>query len=284
MSAPNRRRFLTALAATVLAGVGVARYSVGVPARTLSPAARPVPAPLDRVGSVPVPPAPSSPGSPGAHIPLPGGGTLRKLPGHADLLALTVDDGVNTDVVRLYTQFAADTGMRLTYFVTGSYRSWTDNRAALRPLVDSGQIQLGNHTWSHPYLTTLSTTRIAEELSRNHQFLRKTYGVDATPYFRPPYGKHNATVDSVAADVGYTVPTLWSGSLADSTVVTEDYIVEMAHRYFTAQTIVIGHLNHLPVTHVYPRLLEIIRARNLRAVTLKDVFVSDRISAPAPVR
>jgi hypothetical protein len=47
----------------------------------------------------------------------------------------------------------------------------------------------------------------------------------------------------------------------------------MANRYFTAQSIVIGHLNHLPVTRVYPRLVEIIRARQLRTVTLNDVFL-----------
>ena len=65
-------------------------------------------------------------------VPLPGGGVLNKLPGDGNLLALTVDDGVNTDVVRLHTQFAKDTGVRLTYFVNGIYRSWTDNLALLR--------------------------------------------------------------------------------------------------------------------------------------------------------
>ena len=47
------------------------------------------------------------------------------------------------------------------------------------------------------------------------------------------------------------VTTLWSGSLADSTLITEDYIVKMAQAHFRPQKIVIGHLNHLPVTHVY---------------------------------
>ncbi len=176
-------------------------------------------------------------------------------------------------MVRLYTQFAQDTGVRLTYFVNGQYDSWTDNATLLRPLVDSGQIQLGNHTWSHPDLTTVSKSRIADELTKNHKFLKTTYGVDAAPYFRPPYGKHNATVDSVAADLGYTVPTLWYSSLSDSSLITEDYILQMANQYFTPQTIVIGHLNYLPVTHVYPQLVEIIRNRNLRTVTLNDVFV-----------
>jgi peptidoglycan/xylan/chitin deacetylase (PgdA/CDA1 family) len=210
-------------------------------------------------------------------IPLPYGGVLSKIPGQGNLRALTVDDGVNTDVVRLYTQFAKDAGVRLTFFVNRTYSSWTDNVALLRPLVESGQIQLGNHTWSHPDLTTVPKSRIAEELSRNDRFLKTTFGVDATPYFRPPYGKHNPTVDAVAADLGYTVATLWSGSLADSSQIAEDYIVNMASQYFTAQNIVIGHLNHRPVTHVYPQLIDIIRSRNLRTVTLHDIFLEPEI-------
>jgi peptidoglycan/xylan/chitin deacetylase (PgdA/CDA1 family) len=215
-----------------------------------------------------LPPPPLS-----ARIPLPGGGALTKIPGEGDLLALTLDDGVSSDVVRAYTQFAKDTGARLTYFVNGVYKSWTENLAQLRPLVESGQIQLGNHTWSHPDLTTLSKSEIAQELTRNDEFLKKTYGVGAKPYYRPPYAKRNAAVDAVAADLGYKVPTLWSGSLSDSTLITEEYILKMADEYFTPQSIVIGHLNHPPVTHLYPQLVDIIRSRNLRTVTLNDVFL-----------
>lgn len=204
---------------------------------------------------------------------LPDKGVLSVLPGQGDLLALTVDDGVSSDVVRLYTEFAKETGARLTYFVNGTYRSWTDNADLLRPLVESGQIQLGNHTYSHPDLTTLTPSQIADEIRRNDAFLTKMYGVDARPYLRPPYGKHNPAVEAVAADLGYTVTTMWSGSLADSTVITEDYLLKMADNYFRPQNIVIGHLNHLPVTHVFSQLADLIRNRGLRTVTLNDVFV-----------
>ena len=60
------------------------------------------------------------------------------------------------------SRFAADTGVRLTFFPNGAYRSWEDNAAALQPLVDSGQIALGNNTWSQPDLTTLSDAEVAE--------------------------------------------------------------------------------------------------------------------------
>jgi peptidoglycan/xylan/chitin deacetylase (PgdA/CDA1 family) len=254
----NRRHFLAGLSLATLAGVGLGRCTVGGQPRVAQAATAPT-------GPPPVL---------AARMPLPGGGALSSIPGEGDLLALTLDDGVNSDVVRLYTQFAKDTGVRLTYFVNGIYRSWTENRDLLRPLVESGQIQLGNHTWSHPDLATLPKDQVAEQLRQNHQFLMRNYGVDARPYYRPPYGSHSPIVDGVATELGYLVPTMWSGSLEDQNVIGEDEIVKMANKYFNAQAIVIGHLNHLPVTHVYGQLVDVIRSRNLRTVTLDDVFLN----------
>ena len=227
---------------------------------------RPLAATVDGTAAL-LPPPPKS-----VRVALPGGGVLNSLPGDGDLLALTVDDGANSDVVRLYTQFAKDTGIRLTYFINGMYSSWTEHQTLLRPLVDAGQIQLGNHTWSHPDLTTVSASAVADQITRNDRFLSNSYGVDARPFFRPPYGNHNADVRRTAADLGYTATTLWNGSLSDSTVITEDYLLKMADKYFTPSSIVIGHLNHMPVTHVYGQLVDLIRARALRTVTLNDVF------------
>lgn len=267
MAELDRRRFLVAVAAAMV-------VTAGGPNATVARG--------DVYGTAPQPAAPALPPlspapDPRSRVALPGGGVLNKLPGNGDLLAWTVDDGANTDVVRLYTQFAKDTGVRLTYFVTGAYRSWSDNAAALRPLVESGQIQLGNHTWTHPDLTKLSKGQIAEELTRTDAFLRKTYGVDATPYLRPPYGHHNAAVAAVAADLGYQVTTLWSGDLRDSALVPEDHILRMAYQSFIPQNIVIGHLNHPPITHVYGQLVDIIRSRRLRTVTLNDVFLRPEV-------
>ena len=259
----DRRHFLVALSAVTVGALGLTRCGTS----ESPPAAQPTPVAVERPPAL-LPPPPRS-----ARIPLPGGGVLSSLP-DGDLLALTLDDGVRSDVVRLYTEFARDTGVRLTYFVNGIYRSWTENQALLRPLVDSGQIQLGNHTWSHPDLTKLPLTAVAEELRHTHDFLWKTYGVDARPYFRPPYGAHNPNVDAVANQLGYTADTMWCGSLGDDVVITPEQIVTMAQKYFKPGNIVIGHLNHEPVTHVYERLAELIRERRLRTVTLNDVYVS----------
>ena len=199
-------------------------------------------------------------------------GVLTRLPGEGNQLALTVDDGVSTAVVGAFGQFCRDTGTRLTFFVNGANASWTVNAPALRPLVDSGQIQMANHTWSHPYLNRISLTAVHDQIARNADFLRTTYGADGTPYFRPPYGVHNADTDRVAADLGYTTVALWSATVGDSRPETEHDLVAAAQKSFTGQQIVLAHANLPTVTHCYEQLADLIRSRNLQTVTLNDVF------------
>jgi len=199
-------------------------------------------------------------------------GVLTRLPGNGNQLALTIDDGTSVAVVAAFAQFCQDSGTRLTFFVNGVNSSWSVNAPALRPMVDSGQIQMGNHTWSHPYLNRIGLSAVADQLSRNADFLKNTYGTDGTPYWRPPYGVHNAAIDRVAADLGYTTITLWSGDIGNSVPENETSLIAAASKSFQPQQIVIGHANLPTVTHCFPQLLDLIHSRNLQTVTLNDVF------------
>lgn len=219
--------------------------------------------PIAAAGASPVP-------MPNVRIPAPG--MLTRLPGEGSQLAFTVDDGCSTADVAALGRFCADTGMRLTFFVNGINRSWTDNAALLQPMVASGQIQLGNHTWSHPDITRISPAALAEEITRNADFLRQTYGVDGAPYFRPPYGRHNAATDRVATEHGYSTITLWSAEIGDSRPIDETALIAHAHQSLQAQQIVLAHANLPPISHVLPQLADIIAGRGLHTVTLNDVF------------
>jgi peptidoglycan-N-acetylglucosamine deacetylase len=178
-------------------------------------------------------------------VPAPAG-VLTQLPGGGNQLALTVDDGASVPVVGAFAQFCADTGTRLTFFVNGANSSWSVNAPALRPMVDSGQVAMANHTWSHPYLNRLNLRAVADQISRNADFLRTTYGVDGTPFFRPPFGVHNADIDRVAADLGYPTITMWSGDVGDSRPENENSLIGNAGKSFQPQQIVITHANCRP--------------------------------------
>ncbi len=270
----SRRNVLMGVVASA-AGLALVRCGAGS-----SSQAAEVSAPATPTGPPPPPPWPEllPPPPAQARMLLPGGGLLSALPGRGDLLSLTLDDGVDSAVVRGYCQLAKDTGIRLTMFVTGVFASWTENRDLLLPLVESGQVQLGNHTWIHPDLTKLTGSRIADELRHTDQFIRDTFGVDAAPYYRPPYGAVNDLVQSVAADLGYTETTLWNGNMGDDQILAPRDIVANADKYYVPQSIVIGHLNHPPVTSVYRELVDIIHDRRLRTVTLNDVFDKPEVS------
>jgi len=259
----DRRRFLVVLAAGLAAAA--AGRGAGAP---LAPAAAPaVPRPAD------VTPEPAAAVADGLPTPLPPPtGVVSGIPGDGRLLALTVDDGTSSETVGAFVRLATDTGIRLTFFPNGRYASWTDHAAALRPLVESGQVAFGNHTWSHPDLTTLSDAEVATEIRRNRDFLRDVFGVENTPFLRPPYGVHNERTDRIAADLGHPTIALWNGTLEDGRVIDGHGLVQAAKRWFRLQTIVVGHANHPTVTTVFDELLAILEQRRLTTVTLADVW------------
>jgi peptidoglycan/xylan/chitin deacetylase (PgdA/CDA1 family) len=258
----DRRRFLLVLAAG-LTGAAVGQGTTGLvdsstpprlaPVRAAEPVAREVP---DLVAVDPP------------------RGVVTDLPGTGTSIALTIDDGTSTEVVASFIAFSVDTGVRLTFFPNGRYASWEDNAAQLRPLVDSGQVSLGNHTWSHPDLTTLPDRAVAEEISKNRDFLWRVFGVRDTPFFRPPFGARDERTDRIAADVGHPTIAMWNGTLGDSRVITPDELLASAREWFAAQTIIVGHANHPTVTEVYDDLVELIRERGLRTVTLADAWAT----------
>ncbi len=258
----DRRGFLLALAAG-LAGAAVGHGTADLVTATPRPSRTPAPAA-----------AVSSTRVPRALAVLPPTGVVDALPGEGTSLALTIDDGTNSDVVGSFVQLAADTGIRLTFFPNGCYRSWTDHKAALQPLVDSGQVTLGNHTWSHPDLTTLSDAEVAEEISRNKEFLRTTFGVTDSPFLRPPFGAHDERTDRIAADLGHPTVVMWNGTLDDARVITGDELMAAAREWFHPQSIIVGHANQTTVTTVYDQLLGLLDERGLRTVTLADVWAT----------
>lgn len=232
---------------------------------------RHIPSPIPAPALLPPPPLPHFAAPKVARRPAPVGQVFG-LPGKGNLVALTVDDGKSAEVINGYAEFIKETGMRVTFFVTSSYPAWERNLEVLAPLIESGHVQLANHTVTHPSLRKCSDQRIVDELLGCESFLARTFGVSGKPYFRPPYGLIDDRVQAVAASVGYTAPMLWYGSLGDSTLLAPWQLKSLARQWLTAQRIVIGHANYVTVTHCFYEIHRIIDERQLQPVTLDDVY------------
>ena len=186
--------------------------------------------------------------------------------------AWTIDDGVSSSAVKTYLDIAEKGDNHLTLFVTSCYASWRDHSKQIARLLEAGKIQLGNHTVSHKDLTTVSQGEIKKQLYGCHLFMLEEFGYDARPYFRPPYGSTNPTVRSVAADLGYTVPTMWYGSFGDTGNTPEGRVVQLANKWIANGRIVIDHCNRTKSRHALDDIQGIIKARGLHSVTLTEAF------------
>lgn len=266
-----RRTLLTAGAAAL--ATSLAGCTPSASARASGSRLFPPDVSLDSLPAVTVPPqlptgAPGVAKVPAPHTPVFG------LPGSGNFMAWTVDDGYDDDTVHKYAQFAADTGIRLTFFFSGFVSTWARAEPILAPLVASGQVQLAEHTANHHDLTTLSDGQIQDELMSSNARINEIFGVDVRPYFRPPYGARDARTDAAAARVGYTTPVMWYGSLSDAGRITPAQSLSFARQWFGRQRIVIGHANYPAVTEVFDELVDIIIERELIPVTLNDIFSS----------
>ena len=274
----QRRDFMLMLAAGTAAALascstrsdttGSSSPTTDIPADSQSPAPSPTPSPTPSRSPLWLQDGPPS-------LPAPGelDTVITGLPENVgNTVAITVDDGADSSVVDAYLDFAKDSGVRLTFFVTASYPGWTDCKDKMTPLVESGQVQLGNHTVTHAGLTSLDESGIISEVSQCEEFLNSTYGVTGTPFIRPPYGYRDGLTDSVCAKLGYTTSTMWYGSFGDSGLLTEDVLLGEAQKWLLAQHIVIGHANFPTVTHLYGQIIDILRERNLLTATLDDVY------------
>ncbi len=256
-AALSRRSVVTML------GVGLAAWLSGWAAGAVSAA------PARGGPPIAAPPAPAV-GAPAA--------SARSVPPRPGKpIALTVDDGYAPQVVAGYVEFARRTGIHLTFSPNGTYASaWGPQAAVLRPLIDAGQVQIMNHTFSHRWLTRIPAGQVREELERNEQWIAATFATTSRPYWRPPFGAHNAAVDVIADGVGFPKPVMWTGSYGDSTAVTPQFLLDQARRYLTAGRIVLGHANHPTVLGLFDQISSILRDRGLQPVTLDEFFGTRR--------
>jgi hypothetical protein len=146
----------------------------------------------------------------------------------------------------------------------------------MKPMIESGQIQIANHTASHPDLTKLTPKQIQKDLLKCHKFIVNTYGIDPRPFFRPPYGACNSTVIAAAAEIGYTSPIMWSGTLGNASPNSKSRVWSFVKKYVGNEIILLDHANNRVKTSLLKPILDLARKRELKLVTLNDVF------APVP--
>ncbi|MEU6039311.1 polysaccharide deacetylase family protein [Actinomadura sp. NPDC047616] len=178
-------------------------------------------------------------------------------------VALTFDDGPGAYTGRLLDQLRA-AHVHATFFLLG--QNVAGHRGLVRRMVEEGH-EVGNHSWSHPDLTTLPSWEVRAQVRRTQQAVQDVTGV-APVLFRPPYG----AVDGRVADAVGMPLVLWSVDSLDwlHRDVRRNIIVGV--RQPRRGGIVLFHDIHRPTVAAVPSVLEGLRERGFTFVTVSELF------------
>jgi peptidoglycan/xylan/chitin deacetylase (PgdA/CDA1 family) len=189
------------------------------------------------------------------------------------VVALTFDAGANNAGVASILHTLHSTGVPATFFFTGKWTEIYPDQA--RQI--AAEYPVGNHTYSHPYLTQLSSDQVRTEITRAGKLIRDATGHDDRPLFRFPYGDSDARTIGIANDLGYggirwTVDTVgWKGTSGGESV---DRVVQRVLDSLRPGCIVLMHVGSHPEdgstldADSLPRMISELRGRGYGFVTV----------------
>ncbi|MFS0840226.1 polysaccharide deacetylase family protein [Paenibacillus sp. 1P03SA] len=134
------------------------------------------------------------------------GEIVWEVPSAGKVIALTFDDGPNPDQTAQILDELKKYGAKATFFVVGK-RAEKFPELLKREAAEGHEI--GNHTYSHPFLTSSrSTESIRAEIAAGQKVIKSITG-SAPVLFRPPGGYYHERLVHVSLAEG-CLPILWS--------------------------------------------------------------------------
>ncbi|GEC88246.1 delta-lactam-biosynthetic de-N-acetylase [Brevibacillus brevis] len=126
-------------------------------------------------------------------------------------LYLTFDNGYENGFTPKILDTLLAKKVPAIFFVTGHFVK--EQPELLKRMAQEGHL-IGNHSWSHPDMTTVSNQKIKDELTKVSDAVQQVTGQANMRYLRPPRGIFSDRTLAVTKDLGYT-NVFWSVAYKD---------------------------------------------------------------------
>lgn len=194
------------------------------------------------------------------------GNTTRKV------LYLTFDNGYENGFTEPILNILKEKKVPATFFVTGHYVQ--DQPELIKRMVEDGHI-IGNHSWSHPDMTTMSNEQIRQELAKVKDAVAAISEQKSMNYLRPPRGIFNDRVLSVSREEGYT-SVFWSLAYKDWEVNNQkggEYAYQQIMRQLHPGSIMLIHSVSSDNAAALPRVIDDARAKGYEFESLDQLML-----------
>ncbi|MCR5666794.1 MAG: polysaccharide deacetylase family protein [Eubacterium sp.] len=178
------------------------------------------------------------------------------------MIALTFDDGpgpYTNAILNCLKKYDA----RATFFVVGSNAK---NYKSILKKADSLGCEIGNHTYSHPYLSKLSASGVRSQMSKTDKIVKSATG-HKTTLMRTPYGAFNSTVKS---SVGKPI-ILWSIDTLDWKTRNTTKTVNCVMSNAKDGDIVLMHDIHEPTKNAVLKMVPRLVKKGYQLVTVSEL-------------
>ena len=187
------------------------------------------------------------------------------------VVALTFDDGADGTNINKILDTLKTNNIKATFFLTGSginhHPGW------IRNIANAGH-QVGNHSYSHPDFTKISTTAIQSELARTETAYRNATGKSTKPIFRAPFGASNTTVLKAVGDAGYTHTIQWNIDTIDWRGLSSTEITNKVLNNIVPGSIVLMHTGAgaSGTPGALPGMISKLKAKGYKFVTVSELL------------
>ncbi|MFJ8098689.1 polysaccharide deacetylase family protein [Streptomyces griseofuscus] len=192
-------------------------------------------------------------------------------------MALTFDDGPTQYTPSILHLLEAHHAVA-TFFVIGPHA--LQRPAIVRREQRDGDA-IGDHTFTHPHLTALSSARIRLELDGAANDIASVTGRRPT-LLRPPFGAYNPRVSHVAGQTGLAV-IMWSLDPRDWKKVTPQAIEQRVINRMRPGDIVSLHDRYARTPKALPVILTDLANRGYAFVTIPQLLASSGGTRPGLV-
>jgi peptidoglycan/xylan/chitin deacetylase (PgdA/CDA1 family) len=184
------------------------------------------------------------------------------------MVALTFDDGPGP-YTRLALRKLRAAHVPATFFLVGKE---VDAYPALPP-AEGAAAAIGDHTYTHPQLTALDAGTMQSEIARAQTRISAATRVPVH-LFRPPYGARNPAVDAEAKALGMA-EILWDVDTRDSEGANYAGIAANVRHQVRPGSIVLMHENRGQTIRALDHVLQTLRDKHLRPVTVPELLAAD---------
>jgi peptidoglycan/xylan/chitin deacetylase (PgdA/CDA1 family) len=191
-------------------------------------------------------------------------------------IAMTFDDGPSAKLTAKLLDLLAAHHIKATFFVIGE--NVVQHPELVQRAARAGH-EIGNHSWSHPYLAKMSDEGVRQQLQKTDDAIKSATGTRPT-LMRPPYGSLTARQKKwIHDEFGYQI-ILWDVDPLDwkrpgPTVVCNRIVKETR-----PGSIVLSHDIHPGTIEAMPATLAQLEAKGFKFVTVSELIRMARPEAP----